>query len=155
MAGLDASPAMIRLARERLGDEADPKGADLTQPLPYDAEAFDGALPSSYWPNAEEYDFDGVTATRTTWDRSLSDVGVVHRSGLQDLRDQRAVGVARYAARAAAVERIRAHPFHRVHLLRPRGRLLGSLQHLSYRAGARNPSPTRSLIARTARNAAR
>ena len=34
VAGFDASPAMIRLARERLGDEADLKVADLTQPLP-------------------------------------------------------------------------------------------------------------------------
>ncbi|GAA2804579.1 class I SAM-dependent methyltransferase [Kribbella solani] len=43
-AGFDASPAMIRLARERLGDDADLKVADLTQPLPYDNEAFDDAL---------------------------------------------------------------------------------------------------------------
>jgi SAM-dependent methyltransferase len=35
---------MIRLARERLGVEADLKVADLTEPLPYDAEAFDDAL---------------------------------------------------------------------------------------------------------------
>ncbi|KRE39156.1 methyltransferase [Janibacter sp. Soil728] len=44
VAGFDASPAMIRLARERLGDAADLKVADLTQPLPYDDEAFDDAL---------------------------------------------------------------------------------------------------------------
>jgi SAM-dependent methyltransferase len=35
---------MIRLARERLGDEADLKVADLTLPLPYADEAFDDAL---------------------------------------------------------------------------------------------------------------
>src|SRR3546814_15312995 len=35
---------MIRLARERLGDEADPQVADLTQPLPYGDDAFDDAL---------------------------------------------------------------------------------------------------------------
>ncbi|AXH95176.1 class I SAM-dependent methyltransferase [Ornithinimicrobium avium] len=40
----DASPAMIRLARQRLGDEADLEVADLTQPLPYETEAFDDAL---------------------------------------------------------------------------------------------------------------
>jgi SAM-dependent methyltransferase len=44
VAGFDASPAMIRLARERLGDDADLKVADLTRPLPYDDEAFDDAL---------------------------------------------------------------------------------------------------------------
>jgi SAM-dependent methyltransferase len=44
VAGFDASPAMIRLARQRLGDEADLKVADLTQPLPYDAGAFDDAV---------------------------------------------------------------------------------------------------------------
>ncbi|MGZ0145673.1 class I SAM-dependent methyltransferase [Kribbella sp. WER1] len=43
VAGFDASPAMIRLARERLGDDADLKVADLTLPLPYDDEAFDDA----------------------------------------------------------------------------------------------------------------
>lgn len=42
--GFDASPAMIRLARTRLGDEADLQVADLTQPLPYEDEAFDDAL---------------------------------------------------------------------------------------------------------------
>lgn len=44
VAGFDASPAMIRLARGRLGDDADLKVADLTLPLPYDNEAFDDAL---------------------------------------------------------------------------------------------------------------
>lgn len=117
-AGFDASPAMIRLARERLGDETDLRVADLTQPLPYDDGAFDDAVamlvlhyledwsrplaelrrvlkpggrlvvvvnhpvipPVMYpevdyfatVPNAEEYDFDGVTATLTIWYRSLS-----------------------------------------------------------------------------------
>jgi SAM-dependent methyltransferase len=116
--GFDASQAMIALARERLGDEADLKVADLTQPLPYEAAAFDDALavlvlhyledwsrplaelrrvvkpggrlvvvvnhpvipPVMYpevnyfatVPNAEEYDFDGVSATLTIWYRSLS-----------------------------------------------------------------------------------
>lgn len=44
VAGFDASPAMIRFARQRLGDEADLKVADLTRPLPYEDEAFDDAL---------------------------------------------------------------------------------------------------------------
>lgn len=44
VAGFDASPAMIRLARQRLGDDADLSVADLTLPLPYDDEAFDDAL---------------------------------------------------------------------------------------------------------------
>lgn len=118
VAGFDASPAMIRLARERLGEDADLKVADLSEPLPYDDETFDDALavlvlhyledwsgplaelrrvlrpdgrlvvvvnhpaipPVMYpevdyfatVPNAEEYDFDGVSATLTIWYRSLS-----------------------------------------------------------------------------------
>lgn len=44
VAGFDASPAMIQLARERLGGEADLQLADLTQPLPYDDAAFDDVL---------------------------------------------------------------------------------------------------------------
>ncbi|WP_114201684.1 class I SAM-dependent methyltransferase [Janibacter anophelis] len=44
VAGFDASTAMIRLARERLGDEVDLQVADLTQSLPYDEESFDDAL---------------------------------------------------------------------------------------------------------------
>lgn len=43
VAGFDASPEMIRLARQRLGDDADLKVADLTQSLPYDDESFDDA----------------------------------------------------------------------------------------------------------------
>lgn len=44
VAGFDASPAMIRLAEARLGNEADLKVADLTRPLPYDDAVFDDAL---------------------------------------------------------------------------------------------------------------
>lgn len=43
-AGFDASPAMIQLARQRLGDEADLQVADLTQTLPYEDATFDDAL---------------------------------------------------------------------------------------------------------------
>lgn len=42
--GFDGSPAMIRLARERLGGEAELTVADLSQTLPYDDEAFDDAV---------------------------------------------------------------------------------------------------------------
>ena len=35
---------MIRLAQQRLGEQADLRVADLTRPLPYDDEAFDDAL---------------------------------------------------------------------------------------------------------------
>jgi SAM-dependent methyltransferase len=118
VAGFDASPAMVRLARQRLGDHAELTVADLAEPLPYDDGAFDDALavlvlhyledwtrplaelrrvlrpggrlivvvnhpiipPVMYpqidyfatVPNAEEYDFDGVSATLTIWYRSLS-----------------------------------------------------------------------------------
>lgn len=44
VAGFDASPEMIRLARDRLGDEADLRVADLTRPLPYDDGTFDDAV---------------------------------------------------------------------------------------------------------------
>ena len=44
VSGFDASPAMVGLARERLGPEADLQVADLTEPLPYDDEEFDDAL---------------------------------------------------------------------------------------------------------------
>lgn len=41
--GFDASPEMIRLARKRLGDDIALSVADLTQPLPYEDEAFGDA----------------------------------------------------------------------------------------------------------------
>ncbi|MBT9257384.1 methyltransferase domain-containing protein [Phycicoccus sp. MAQZ13P-2] len=44
VAGFDASPAMIGLARRRLGEEADLQVADLTRSLPYLDEAFDDAV---------------------------------------------------------------------------------------------------------------
>ncbi len=43
VSGFDASPEMIRLARQRLGSEADLTVADLTLSLPYDDESFDDA----------------------------------------------------------------------------------------------------------------
>ncbi|MFI6827379.1 class I SAM-dependent methyltransferase [Kribbella sp. NPDC050241] len=44
--GFDGSPAMIELARQRLGDDADLHVADLGQPLPFDNGAFDDVVAS-------------------------------------------------------------------------------------------------------------
>ncbi|WP_022909140.1 class I SAM-dependent methyltransferase [Aestuariimicrobium kwangyangense] len=44
VAGFDASPEMIRLAQQRLGDDAALQVADLSQSLPYGDESFDDAL---------------------------------------------------------------------------------------------------------------
>ncbi len=46
VAGFDASPAMIRLARERLGPAADLRVADLGEPLTYADNAFDDVVAS-------------------------------------------------------------------------------------------------------------
>jgi ubiquinone/menaquinone biosynthesis C-methylase UbiE len=44
--GFDGSPAMIALARERLGDDADLHVADLAEPLPFADDAFDDIVAS-------------------------------------------------------------------------------------------------------------
>jgi len=44
--GLDASPAMVELARRRLGEHADLHVADLSQPLPFADGAFDDVVVS-------------------------------------------------------------------------------------------------------------
>lgn len=44
--GFDSSPAMIQLARERLGPTADLRVADLGQPLTFDDNAFDDVVAS-------------------------------------------------------------------------------------------------------------
>ncbi|MER7070249.1 class I SAM-dependent methyltransferase [Terrabacter sp. NPDC000476] len=44
--GFDGSPAMVELARERLGPEADLHVADLSAPLPYPDDAFHDAVVS-------------------------------------------------------------------------------------------------------------
>jgi ubiquinone/menaquinone biosynthesis C-methylase UbiE len=44
--GVDGSPAMIELARQRLGDDAALHVADLGQPLPFDDGAFDDVVAS-------------------------------------------------------------------------------------------------------------
>ena len=44
--GVDGSPAMIELARQRLGDDAALHVADLSRPLPFDDGAFDDVVAS-------------------------------------------------------------------------------------------------------------
>lgn len=44
--GFDSSPAMINLARHRLGEDADLRVANLVQPLPYDDNSFDDVVAS-------------------------------------------------------------------------------------------------------------
>lgn len=46
MTGFDASPAMIALARQRLGEDADLRVADVGLPLPFDDGTFDDAVVS-------------------------------------------------------------------------------------------------------------
>ncbi|MCC2592726.1 class I SAM-dependent methyltransferase [Tessaracoccus sp. OS52] len=46
VAGFDLSPAMLDIARRRLGDSADLRVADLADPLPYDDDSFDVACAS-------------------------------------------------------------------------------------------------------------
>jgi ubiquinone/menaquinone biosynthesis C-methylase UbiE len=46
VSGFDASAAMVDLARERLGDDADVRGADLGEPLPYADGEFDVVVAS-------------------------------------------------------------------------------------------------------------
>ena len=41
VSGFDLSPAMVELARQRLGEDADVRVADLGRPLPYADDAFD------------------------------------------------------------------------------------------------------------------
>lgn len=44
VAGFDSSPAMVALARQRLGEDADLRVADLSQPLPYADGEFDDVV---------------------------------------------------------------------------------------------------------------
>jgi ubiquinone/menaquinone biosynthesis C-methylase UbiE len=44
VSGFDASPAMLELARQRLGADADLRVADLSQPLPYADATFDDVV---------------------------------------------------------------------------------------------------------------
>ncbi|WP_052589606.1 class I SAM-dependent methyltransferase [Luteipulveratus mongoliensis] len=44
--GIDSSPAMIELAQRKLGADADLHVADLSEPLPFDDDLFDGVVAS-------------------------------------------------------------------------------------------------------------
>jgi ubiquinone/menaquinone biosynthesis C-methylase UbiE len=44
--GFDSSPAMVELARQRLGADADLHVADLSQPLPFEDDTFDDVVAS-------------------------------------------------------------------------------------------------------------
>lgn len=46
LTGFDSSPAMVDLARQRLGQDADLQVADISQPLPYPDGAFDDVVVS-------------------------------------------------------------------------------------------------------------
>jgi ubiquinone/menaquinone biosynthesis C-methylase UbiE len=46
LTGFDASPAMVELARQRLGEGADLQVADLSQPLPFADDSFDDVVSS-------------------------------------------------------------------------------------------------------------
>lgn len=46
VAGFDSSPVMVELARHRLGEDADLRVADLSQPLPYADGSFDDVVVS-------------------------------------------------------------------------------------------------------------
>lgn len=54
--GFDLSPAMIGLARERLGEETELLVADLAKPLPYDDQAFDVIVSSLALHYLEDWD---------------------------------------------------------------------------------------------------
>ncbi|MFE9244461.1 class I SAM-dependent methyltransferase [Nocardiopsis sp. NPDC006938] len=56
VAGFDASAEMIRLARGRLGDNADLRVADLAERLPYEDDAFDDAVCSLALHYLEEWE---------------------------------------------------------------------------------------------------
>jgi len=46
VSGFDGSPAMIELARDRLGDDVPLRVADIAAPLPYDDDSFDDVIAS-------------------------------------------------------------------------------------------------------------
>lgn len=69
VSGFDLSPGMVALARERLGEEADLRVADLAERLPYDDNAFDVVVCSLALHYLED------------WSAPLSELQRVLRSG--------------------------------------------------------------------------
>ncbi|MGN8552968.1 UNVERIFIED_CONTAM: methyltransferase domain-containing protein [Microbacterium sp. SLM126] len=69
MTGFDGSPAMIELARERLGDGVPLHVADLSEPLPFDDDAFDDVVASLVFHYLGE------------WSRPLAEIRRVLRPG--------------------------------------------------------------------------
>jgi ubiquinone/menaquinone biosynthesis C-methylase UbiE len=69
MAGFDGSPAMVRLARRRLGDDVPLHVADLARPLPFADDSFDDVVCSLVLHYLED------------WDAPLSEVRRVLKPG--------------------------------------------------------------------------
>ncbi|MQW75306.1 methyltransferase domain-containing protein [Nocardioides sp. dk4132] len=69
VSGFDLSPVMVDLARERLGEDADVRVADLGAPLPYPDDAFDLVVSSLALHYVED------------WDAALAEVRRVLRPG--------------------------------------------------------------------------
>ena len=55
LSGFDLSPAMVKLARQRLGEDADVRVVDLGAPLPYPDDAFDLVVASLYLHYVEDW----------------------------------------------------------------------------------------------------
>ena len=87
MSGFDSSPAMVGLARQRLGPDADLQVADVSRPLPFADGAFDDVVVSLVLHYPQDWTaplaelrrvlkpggrtFDGQRAALTYWHRSL------------------------------------------------------------------------------------
>jgi len=74
VSGFDLSPAMVELARQRLGEDADVRVADLGAPLPYPDDTFDLVVASLSLHYVKDYDFGEGTVWMTYWHRPLQDV---------------------------------------------------------------------------------
>jgi ubiquinone/menaquinone biosynthesis C-methylase UbiE len=95
--GFDSGAAMLKLARRRLGDDADLLLADLSRPLPFPDGAFDDVIVSLVlhylkdWtaPLAELRCVLKAGGRLTYWHRPLpANDRRLHRRGLPDRRDQ-------------------------------------------------------------------
>src|SRR6476620_10792720 len=74
VSGFDLSPAMVELARQRLGEDADVRVADLGAPLPYGDDAFDVVVASLSLHYVEDWGFGEGKVWITYWHRPLQDV---------------------------------------------------------------------------------